>query len=430
MLLNIFYYAGSLVISSKVAFFILKHFDNTLVCRYADKILKNNISAAEKMQKEERVPWNDNLFIESFAKSSRGKELISFYKNKSVKSKARLITVEERGNPDKIGDLIVFKKEMPENNEKGVILIKYNEAIDKFPVLYDINKIAKSYRIVLEPSWVGYQELRFLSYYQANLDIVVQSPHKNDFDFIKNLSENYHPIQIGAGDWCDSNVFYNKFEKKIYDLVMLGNWGKFKRHDLLFLKLSKIKFPLKVAVIGYNRDGRTITNVKEEIKKYKVENQIELFDSIKQKKVINILNKSKVSLLLSKQEGANRAIYESIFCNVPILVYKDILGINRGVVNSQTGTFASDDELNKTILYMLNNLTKFSPRKWALQNTGYEIATKKLNSLLKQIAHSHGEPWTRDIYPKKNAPGVVYANEQDYLDAKNEYKKLESYLRT
>jgi hypothetical protein len=51
---------------------------------------------------------------------------------------------------------------------------------------------------------------------------------------------------------------------------------------------------------------------------------------------------------------------------------------------------------------------RFSPRAWALAHTGSRNATRQLNERLRAIALAKGEPWTRDIVEKVNAPNLAY----------------------
>lgn len=427
LILNILFFSKNYGVSLRVALFILKYFENSFFCKDAQKKLKLII-----LQLQNRQVGKDNslnLFIQGLKDSSTGKEIESFYQDKTPKCRVRLITIEEKEKPDKIGDLIVLKRANLQHGEKGIVLIKFNEAITKFPLLYDLQKIAKHYRLILEPSHSGYHNEMFFLYFCPNLDVIVEAPHKKDYKFIETLGGGFFPSTIGAGDWCDSLFFANTGSSKKYDLVMLGSWHIVKRSNLLFQALAQIDEPLTAAVVGYHCGGRTVDNVKSEARKFGVEDSVEFFDFVSQEKVVEVINQSRLTLLLSWKEGANRAIYESMFCNVPILVYKDILGINRLAVNQSTGMFTSYNDLNESILYMLNNINRFHPRQWALKNTGYEIATRKINLLLQEIATANGEPWTQDIFPKKNAPSITYANANDYLEVKSEYRKLESFLR-
>ena len=137
---------------------------------------------------------------------------------------------------------------------------------------------------------------------------------------------------------------------------------------------------------------------------------------------------SKASLLLSHREGANKAIYESMFCGTPIIVYRQQCGINLDHVNTRTGMLADDDELADSIVYVLEHSEEFDPRGWAIENAGYANATRKINEVLSEMSQRRGLPWTRDIIAKKNAPNLRYAEPDVYGQSEEEYQRLNEFL--
>ena len=62
---------------------------------------------------------------------------------------------------------------------------------------------------------------------------------------------------------------------------------------------------------------------------------------------------------------------------------------------------------------MLDNYKSFSPREWALKNTGSKNATIKLNQFIRSIAENKGEKWTTDIVEKINIPNLAYKDIED-----------------
>ena len=75
----------------------------------------------------------------------------------------------------------------------------------------------------------------------------------------------------------------------------------------------------------------------QEIRSYGVEDDCTIFQGIPPAQVNEVLNRSKVKVLLTKIEGANRALSEAMSANVPVLVYKHIMGPRRTDINPMTG---------------------------------------------------------------------------------------------
>src|SRR5205807_6459024 len=96
-----------------------------------------------------------------------------------------------------------------------------------------------------------------------------------------------------------------------------------------------------------------------------------LFEDIPHEEVARVVAESKVSLLLSQREGANKAIYESMFCGTPVIVYRHQCGINLDHVNARTGMLTDDEELADAIVHVLDHPEAFDPRDWPMQNAGY-----------------------------------------------------------
>jgi hypothetical protein len=235
---------------------------------------------------------------------------------------------------------------------------------------------------------------------------------------------------LGAGDWADPELFQSgRYTEKKYDLVMIANWLKWKRHKLLFQTMKCLQDKLgRVALIGYPIEGRTSDEVRSLAMQHGIEKQIDIFENISAIQVGQVIRSSKVGILLSKKEGANRGIYECFFSDVPVILTSCNIGVNRDHINEMTGMLASDIALPETIIRMVERYESFRPRKWALENTGAEKSSARLNTFLKKLAKSSGEIWTQDIFPKKNAPAPLYLSEAHRLAADQEIEKLADFL--
>ncbi|MGZ8515794.1 MAG: glycosyltransferase [Chitinophagaceae bacterium] len=337
---------------------------------------------------------------------------------------------KKNDNEMRQGDLIILKKHNPINNEKGVLLITYTEALATFAALYDLEKLSEKYQFVFEPSWWGYKNYQILLFYGLNTEIVVQCPYKPDYDFINTLGKNYYPINIGAGDWVDPNIFINSSkDEKEYDIAMVGNWSKIKRHEILFKTMEMMSKKPTVALIGYPSQGRNWDDIIKEAKKHHVDQYCTIYENIEPKKVSEILGNSKINLLLSKAEGANRGIYEGIFSGNIIVVYKHNKGVNLEQIKN-VGLLSDDYELGEILQKTIDNYNKYDTRAWGLLNTGCINSTNKINNMLKYISISSGKIWENDLVCKCNRPNLLYLKEVDRLFMKEEYQNLENYLLT
>lgn len=331
------------------------------------------------------------------------------------------------------GDLIILKPPLP-NQEKGVLIVKYTQSFREFMAIFDAERLAQRYRIVLEPSWWGYQDASLLLYSALGTDVVVQCPFQADFAFIASLHHKETglvPLGIGAGDWVDHRQFSTgRSVPKSFDIVMVASWNPLKRHRLLFQALRSLGDTVKsVALIGYQSDGYTRDDVGEWAEAAGVGYKITWFENIPHAEVAEVIQRSRVSVMLSLREGANKAIYESMFSDVPFVISARNVGVNRDHVNAETGMLADDEELAEAVRRMLLLADNMHPRDWALENTGYSKATQALEDELHALALKSGEPWTEGILPKVNAPNLRYLNQEDADRAEAWYEDLEQYLR-
>ncbi len=369
--------------------------------------------------------------LHSFFRSRHAQRLANKFRGYGMHYTIRLKHPRPDEDPRRQGDLIVLKPRISPR-EKGVILVAFTESISSLLSLYNVTGLLKDYRLVLEPSSFGYQDVSFLMLLGLGGDIVVQAPYEPDYDYIMHLGSNLHPTRLGAGDWIDADSFVatDKVEKQ-YDVAMVASWSKIKRHSLLFAAVSRIERSRlqRVALIGYPASGRTAEDIRRAAARYGVLDRIHIHENIQHEKVATVLQASRMAVLLSPREGANRGIYEALFCDIPIIVSASNKGVNRKHVNSSTGLLVEDAKLHEAIESVLEEPFRFSPRAWALANTGYRNSTVQLSDLIEELAKRQGEEWTHGLFFKKNAPGLRYVLEEERLRAEPSYVLLESYLR-
>jgi hypothetical protein len=144
------------------------------------------------------------------------------------------------------------------------------------------------------------------------------------------------------------------------------------------------------------------------IGEYGLSRQVVVFEDLEPGGVNEILNQSKVNLLLSRREGSNRSLFEGFFAGVPGLAFANNLGIPLTHFTSRTGRLIAEHDLAGALLYFREHWAQFDPRPWELANIAPEITTARLNLVLSQLAQERSEPWTQDIVCKSNCPDLRY----------------------
>ena len=225
------------------------------------------------------------------------------------------------------------------------------------------------------------------------------------------------PVSIGASDWVDYN-FFNKGETpKVYDSVYVANTTQVKRvHRYLeaINAITKMGVKYKGALVCGNWGGR-----KEEVisihKHYKLSGRCDLFFELNPVELRTVLWKSKVDILLSYKEGSNRSLFEALFCNIPVMVLEENIGVNKSYINEFTGKVINDDLLEIGLLKMCDGWRKYRPRNWAIKNITPEITTKKLCSIIRnQTGENPVDSKNDKTLIKVNRPEIEYMNYTEF----------------
>lgn len=338
---------------------------------------------------------------------------------------------ERGGKADLFRDLIVLKAARP--GEKGVILLKYARTFSAVAAMLDLPRMMARYTFVLEPCWAGYCDPSILMLIAPGNPVLVQCFTKEDYRYIESVGAPLVPISLGPADWVDSEIFTAPpaNSEKIYDLVMVANWGAHKRHVQLFRSLQGIRDrKIRVLLIGFAWANRTADDIRREAAVYGHDNiELEILERVPQAELAEHVARCKAFIFLTRKEGDNKALVEAMFADVPSIVYDKTIGGAGSRVNAATGVFASDEELGEKIRYMLDHFSEFTPRQWALENTGSAASTRKLDAALRQAVTAAGGQYTQGIVEKTNAPNLAYKDSTRRADFRADYDFVLSCLR-
>ena len=323
--------------------------------------------------------------------------------------------------------MLPLKPFCPDTGEPGVLLMKYNFLFRTFYATYEMERLRENYWIVLEPSYHRFEDAGFALFRGGTTFIEARNPVLSRG--LRTWGGEFHPVMLNSGDWVDPDVFrpLRDGEKK-YDLILVGNWSRNKRHELLFATLAKRAARWRVALVGFPWE-RTRRDIERQMRRFGVASQCDVFEKLSAEEVNRLLNASRINLMLSEKELANKALYEAMFAGVPCLASAGCMGLDRDVINPQTGMLAEDDELGDAIEYMLAHLHHYKPREWATAKTGCWRATRTLNEVLRQVSSKMGVAWSHDIAVKVNRPNLDYKDPQDHVRFRPTLEHLATLLR-
>ena len=352
-----------------------------------------------------------------------------FRRDSASRAVASLYQQSGAGPRDVFRDVMVLKA--ASDTEKGVILLKYARTFSALTALGDVARLMQRYTFVLEPCWAGYCDPILLQYLTPDQPVLVQCFTQEDFDFVRDCGAPFVPLHMGPADWVNADIFKPATGvTKKYDLVMVANFAKHKRHATLFQALAQIRErDIRVLLVGFAWRNRTADDIRAEAAAMANPRvSVEIVESVPQTRLAELVGETRVFVFLSRKEGDNKALVEAMFADVPVIVFSESIGGARSRVNPSTGVLASDAELADKIRYMLDHTAQFAPRAWALAHTGSGVTTRRLNEELRKAVTVAGGAWTCDIVEKANAPNLAYKDPADRERFAADYEFIRSCL--
>jgi glycosyltransferase involved in cell wall biosynthesis len=317
--------------------------------------------------------------------------------------------------------------------ERGVLVVDYSYVFPLMLGLFDLQKVADRYTLVLEPSWAGASNPDILLFTEITNPVYVQTIEPRDRDFLNALDTNLRVVPLAANWWVDPRLVSHPDPERDIDVIMVAAWADIKRHWRVFRALGALRTRgrrLKVALVGYQYD-RTRQEIEQLAAHFGIADQIQTFERISHEEVSALLARSKVHVLWSRRECANRAIVEAMLADVPVIVREGLtFGFKYPYINDQTGRFVGEHALADAILEMIETRATYHPREWVLRHMTCERATAVLESHLREAAQAAAEPWTEGLVVKTSTLDTQrYVNPDDAVRFEPDYRYLESCLR-
>jgi len=327
--------------------------------------------------------------------------------------------------------ILVVKSHRP--GERGVIVVDYSYVFPLMAGLFDLERIADRYTLVLEPSWAGSCTPEILLFSQLRLPVYVETIEPRDRELLEVLDTNLRVVPLAANWWVDPRSAPPPQSVRDIDVIMVAAWADIKRHWRVFRALAALRkqgHRLKVALVGYRYD-RTKAEIEGLAEYFGIRDQVETHERISQEEVSALLARSKVHVLWSRRECANRAIVEAMMADVPVIVREGLtFGFRYPYINEQTGRFVPEDQLGQAILEMIATRDRFSPRQWVLENMTCGRATAVLEAHLRKAAETAGESWTEGLAVKTSTLDTQrYFNPSDRDRFAEDYRFLASVVR-
>ena len=269
----------------------------------------------------------------------------------------------------RINKAIILKRYVSER-EKGVVFISFDNQMARLAKAKDLRQFAEHYTLVLSPQWSPPHSVAsylFPRLYPDPIVCLISNPR--DLDIFPRINDKYRMVPLYASNWVDPRKYRAVVAaEKDIEILMVANFGKFKRHHAFFEALGKLPHRYRVVLVGQNEHGRTKESVLDEADAFGVRDRFEIRQDVPYEELQGLMARARTSLVLSRREGSCVVVVECMFANTPVGVYEDAEMGSRVFVNEHTGRLLRHDNLAAQIKDFVESSAKYEPRRWVVEN--------------------------------------------------------------
>lgn len=329
---------------------------------------------------------------------------------------------------DKIYKTIVLKRFVSER-EKGVVFVSFDNQMARLAKAPDLGQFAARYTLVLSPSWSPPHSIAsylFPRLYPDPIICLISNPR--DVNIFPRISNTYRMVPLFASNWFDPRKYTAvPATEKDTDILMVANFGKFKRHHAFFVALGELPRNYRILLVGQNERGRTKEAVLSEAAAFGVRDRFEIRQDVPYEELQELFARARISLVLSRREGSCVVVVESMFANTPVGVYEDAEMGSRVFVNEHTGRLLKHKNLAAQLKDFVESSAQYQPRAWVIEHGVDCVASsRRLNEALREEALRSGCEWTEDIATLCWRPDPKYYDLHDAKRLRQCYAEVEN----
>ena len=198
---------------------------------------------------------------------------------------------------------------------------------------------------------------------------------------------------ISESDFIDHTIFKpDNSVKKIYDFIYVCpkdsdsdpekskdcyGWGAENKNWKLGKKCIEHicrKYKLKGLLVG--RSGCEIDKVCDGL--------ITTTNFLSRDELIKSYQQSKMILMANQSDASPRVLTEALCCNIPVLLNYNIVGGWKYINNDTGAFFTSENDIDKGLNTIINNLDTMTPRETFLKTYGRENTGKRLKDFIQK----------------------------------------------
>jgi len=285
-------------------------------------------------------------------------------------------------------------------NERGVLLLSFEAELEALVTSTAFEEIERRYLIAFLPTWQPAHSAPLFSLAaRSRRPFVVMPASQADLALPAVLGRLCSTIPLQACNWAAAADFQAHEPRGVrdIDILMLANFGSYKRHWRLFEGLAQLPVRLRVVVAGPPWEGRTAASIRREARAFGVDERIEILPNRSYAEVAGLMRRARLLCAMSHKEGSYIAVAEALLAGTPVAMYQNALIGSKIYINDRSGILLDDHvPLGPQLLDALHVADTLNPAAWAASTLSAEVSAGILNSHLRRTALSHGEHWTLD----------------------------------
>lgn len=320
----------------------------------------------------------------------------------------------------------------PSADEKGVLLNYFEYNLARVLALGDdgLAWLGSHYDLILVASWsptdyvlLGSALLRLRS------PLFLQCANEAERSRLCALHPRLVVLPGLACDWVNPEFYQPKpMAARRIDILMVANWGEFKRHWEFFLALRRLPANLRVVLVGQREGGRDRACIERLARQLGVPQKLELLESLSIDEVTELECDARVSVILSRREGGCVAAVESLFAGCALAMRADAHIGSAAHINQHTGRRLRPGRIAQDLATLLADTGSLDPHTWASAHIRHDLTLQRINAVLRDQAKADGRPWTSNLAVPHWRPHPTLAHASDRHRLQPAYAELHRHF--
>jgi len=190
-------------------------------------------------------------------------------------------------------------------------------------------------------------------------------------------------LTIGP-EFADDQTFQPLGLTKEYDLIYVACAQPYKRHDVLFEAMARCRRPVNcLCVIGYGDLTEAL-----HMQAQQLGIAVDFIDppGVSFEQVNYHINRARIGIVAGVNDGCPAILTEYMLAGLPVLINAELCCGQR-FITPETGVAASADAFSQAIETLLDTVTSYQPRDYAIAHWGWASSVRQLECAMRAAGY-------------------------------------------